>query len=211
MNLNFKSFDSWLLESKEEPTFNEIFRVKNKWVPVGKSDKKVLMDEFKKLIDHAYEPIGGHLKIKDTDDMLRDDWDVWWANDVDEDPDADVVFFGKRTPFGIKLVGVGHDGGRIARRESLLYRGHFLLQKGGYLETSDKPYMILHNKFNVPIIKDPKVVQAVLNKPIRWYGLHPKGKEGDPYGNDAWYSRKIGGKEVLKVLMGNPMIDVLKK
>ena len=207
---NFISIRDWLNEEEKPPTFNQIFRIKNKWVPIGKDAKKDLIQNFMDLVTHAYEPLGGHLKVDSTKDLSRDDWDVWWANDVDEDPDADVVFFGKRTPYGVKLVGVGHDGGFAARKEAMAHRGHILMKPGAYLETSSKPYMILYNKYNTNIVKDPKIIEAVLDKPIQWHGRHPKGKDGDPHGNDYWYSRKIGDKVVIKIMMGNPLIDGIK-
>ncbi|NJO89544.1 MAG: hypothetical protein HC831_11790 [Chloroflexia bacterium] len=216
--MKFEPLKSWVVEkgqeeksAKSEITFNDIFGVKNKWVPIAKNEREILADKFRQLVDHAYEPVGGHLKVNSTADILRDDWDVWYANDVDEDPDADVVFFGKRTPFGVKLIGAGHDGSRNARRESMLKRGHFLLGKGAYMESSHQPYMILSNKYNVNIIKDPKIVQAVLNKPIQWHGKHPEGKVGDPYDKPYWYTRQIGGVPKTKILLGNPILDALIK
>jgi len=74
-------------------TFNQIFNIKNKWVPVSQSNKEKLADEFMELVDIAYFDMGGHLKVKSAKDLIRSDWDVWYANDIDEDPHADVVFF----------------------------------------------------------------------------------------------------------------------
>jgi len=192
-------------------TFNQIFNIKNKWVPVSQSNKEKLADEFMELVDIAYFDMGGHLKVKSAKDLIRSDWDVWYANDIDEDPHADVVFFGKRTPFGVKVTGVGHDGGRQAKREAIYQRGNFLTKPGAYLEASGKPYMILRNKFNIGYIDDPSIVQTVLNKEIQWHGKHPGGKDKDPLQSNGWYSRKIGDKYVYKIMMGRPILnDIIK-
>ena len=210
--MEFESLHNWLSEQfgSGDITFNQLFRIKNKWVPVQQADKNDLVDDFFKLVDIAYAPIGGHLKVNGPEDLKREDWDVWHAIDIDEDPDADVVLFAKRTPFGVKLIGVGHDGAKKSRMEALYQRADFLGKNGTYLEASGKTYMILRNKFNIDIVRDPKVVQAVLDKPIQWHGRHPEGKNADPHQNDAWYSRKIGDKIVTKIMMGKPILDVLK-
>ncbi len=192
-------------------TFNQIFKVKNKWVPIQQTDKENLVSNFWELVEIAYHDMGGHLKVKNKEDLLRRDWDVWYANDVDEDPQADVVFFGKRTPFGVKVIGVGHDGGRQAKREAIFQRGNFLFKPGAYIEASGKPYMILRNKFNIGYINDPSIVQTVLNKEIKWHGKHPEGKDKDPLQSTGWYSRPIGGKWVYKIMMGKPNLDNIVK
>lgn len=204
--MKFESLHNWLAEEKKDVTFNQLFRIKNKWVPVSQSDRNDLADNFFNLVNIAYSPLGGHLKVENSEDLKREDWDVWHAIDLDDDPDADVVLFAKRTPFGVKLIGVGHDGAKKSRMQALYQRADFLGKKGTYLEASGKTYMILRNKYNISIVKDPSVVQAVLDKPIQWHGAHPEGKSGDPHGNPFWYTRKIGKKQVTKIMMGDPIL-----
>lgn len=37
---------------------------------------------------------------------------------------------------------------------------------------------------------------------MTWYGTHPDGQTV----GDGWYSRNLGGKEHLKILIGNPNV-----
>ena len=62
------------------------------------------------LVQNAYAPIGGHIKIKSPEDVLDSELTYWKVADVDEDPEIDVTTFGKNTKYGIKHTGIGHDG-----------------------------------------------------------------------------------------------------
>jgi hypothetical protein len=70
-----------------------------------------LAGEFFELISTAYSVIGGHAKIKSPEDVFGDpDWNYWEGLDIHGDEDFDMIMFGKKTKFGVKYSGVGHDG-----------------------------------------------------------------------------------------------------
>lgn len=186
-------------------SFYEIFKKKNKWTSVNSEQKKKLAHEFFELVKIAYYPIGGYLKIKNENDILSEDWNIWKAIDIDTDPQSDVVIFGKKTKYGVKLSGSGHDGNRESKR-AVLDETANLLNNDSFIEVSKKKYEILINKYKINIINDQQIVRKILRKKIEWFGNHPNGLKGDPYNKDGWYGREIGGKNEIKILMGNPKI-----
>lgn len=177
---------------------------KNKWILFNpRKYKEELKDELFDLIYNAYESIGGHAKIKTSDDVFSDpDWTYWSGNDIDEDPELDVIIFGQKTPFGIKLSGVGHDGEKESKKSFLARQSAELNLKGHFAEVSEKLAEILL-KQNVPVVNDQETVEKILGKSVQWLGKHPK----DPsMPGNGWYSRKIGGVEHEKILVGKPKV-----
>ena len=47
-------------------------------------------------------------------------------------------------------------------------------------------------------------VEALLGKTVEWVGRHPEEKYAERYGpeHEGWYTRVIGGKPHLKILLG---------
>lgn len=187
----FKTFEQFITE-KFNLKFADIFKVKNKWVDVDENEKKELSEQFYQLINIAYAPIGGHLKVKSAKDLIQQDWNVWQAIDFDSDPDAEVVVFGKRTPYGIKWAGVGHDGSKQSKKLYLTHKQASLQKKGNYGEVSEKLADILTSK-GVPFLTDPQEIEKVLGKKIEFLGQSTEGHMGD-----GWYVRNIGGPESTK-------------
>ena len=113
---------------------------KNKWEEINpQKHPDELAREFFKLIDIAYKPIGGHIKVNSPKDVFKDPkWNYWKIVDVDDDPDADVVIFGNKGKYGIKTSGVGHDGGKQAKKAYLDDKGKEFNKKGFYGEVSKK-------------------------------------------------------------------------
>tara|TARA_R110000796_G_scaffold126793_7_gene241809 strand:+ start:1796 stop:2389 length:594 start_codon:yes stop_codon:yes gene_type:complete len=178
---------------------------KNKWTkftPDKIKDKDGLSDEFIELIKTAYAPIGGHVKFQNKEDVFNDkSIEFWEGVDLHDSPDFDVIVFGKNTKYGVKLTGVGHDGQKDSKREYLQSKIKMLSKTGYFNEISGKLADILISK-DVPFVTDEKDVEKVLGKKIEWHGKHPDGKsEGD-----GWYTRKIAGKEHIKILAGKPKI-----
>jgi hypothetical protein len=160
-----------------------------------------LAGEFFDLISTAYATIGGHAKIKSPDDVFSDpEWNYWEGIDIHGDQDFDIVMFGKKTKFGIKYSGVGHDGSSAAKREYIAARGKDLNKLGFYIEVSGRIADILLGSYNVPVVSDEKTVEKVLGKKVDWIGT----KEGTL--GTGWYSRRLGGKMHDKILLGNPKI-----
>jgi hypothetical protein len=160
-----------------------------------------LSGEFYDLIATAYAEIGGHAKITSPSAVFSDpDWNYWEGLDIHGDNDFDMVMFGKKTRFGIKYSGVGHDGSKDAKRAYISARGKDLNKPGYYIEVSGKIADILIGKYNVPVVSDQETVEKVLGKKIEWLG-NIKGELGD-----GWYSRKLGGTSHTKVLIGKPKV-----
>ena len=196
-----KSFNDWLLES----TSGEIFKPKRgKVVKFDYKKYPELADEFFNLIQTAYAEIGGHVKILTPDDVFKDpDWNWWAGEDVHGSPDFDLIMFGKKTKYGIKYAGVGHDGSKTAKKEYLEQRGKDLKTLGYYVEVSGKIAEILMNKYNVPVVTDKETVEKVLGKEVDWHGQNPE----DPNAaGDGWYGRIIGGHSHNKILLGKPKV-----
>ena len=172
---------------------------KDQYVSLDSSDvedaKEVLFD----LIQTAYAPIGGHLNFKSPNDVLDPELDHWVAADIDADPEIDVTFFGRETPYGIKHTGMGHDGERENIKKLLITKTAELKKPGNYVELSGAAFDSFHGKGGVPIIDDEATVRKVLQKDIEWHGAHPTGTKP----GNGWYTRTIGGKPVTKILVGN--------
>lgn len=184
-----------------ERSSSEIPKKKYQWVQVDPKDYDDLKDEFFELIQTAYKEIGGHLKVKDSDDVFTQDWNVFKAVDIDNKPDFEVVRFGTTTQFGQKSAGVGHDGSKEAKRTYIKSLADDLHKRGYYVEVSGKIAEILINKYDVQVINDPFVIETIVGRTVEYIGKI-KNTPGD-----GWYSRKIGGKQVNKILVGRPLIN----
>jgi hypothetical protein len=175
---------------------------KNKYIEPSDSQKDELKQTLFKLIQTAYAPIGGHLKFKTPDDIKDPDLKYWKMADIDQDPEIDVVYFGKKTPFGIKHTGIGHDGEKPNIKKLLIKKSAELRTSGNYVEVSKGAFDSFVGKGKVPIIDDEETVRKVLgdrrSKETTWHGEHPKGT----YPGNGWYTRIIGGKEVIKTMIG---------
>jgi hypothetical protein len=175
---------------------------KNKYIEPTTTDKEELKQTLFNLIQTAYAPIGGHLKFKTPDDIKDPDLKYWKMADIDQDPEIDVVYFGKKTPFGIKHTGIGHDGEKPNIKNLLIKKSGELKKSGNYVEVSKGAFDSFVGKGKVPIIDDEETVRKILgdkrSKETTWHGEHPKGT----YPGNGWYTRKIGGKQVTKTLIG---------
>ena len=176
---------------------------KNKYIEPTTTDKEELKQTLFNLIQTAYAPIGGHLKFKSPDDIKDPDLKYWKMADIDDDPEIDVVYFGKKTPFGVKHTGMGHDGEKSNIKNLLIKKSAELKRPGNYVEVSKGAFDSFVGKGNVPIIDDEETVRKVLGQrrsdQTIWHGKHPKGKKP----GNGWYTRKIGGREVDKTMIGN--------
>jgi len=195
---NVKLFEQFIAEK----TSGEIFKPKRgKPTKFDHTKYPELSGEFYDLIATAYAEIGGHAKIKSPTDVFSDpSWNYWQGIDIHGDTDFDIIMFGKKTKFGVKYSGVGHDGTNAAKSAYVTSRGTDLNKPGFYVEVSGKLANILISKYNVPVVSDEATVEKVLGKPVNWIG----SKEGEP--GDGWYSRKIGGSKHDKILIGRPKV-----
>lgn len=195
-----KSLNTYLEEKYSETMGLQ----KWKWTKIDPKEHPELEDEFFELINIAYSAIGGHSKINRPSDVFKDkDWNYWKIIDIDDVPDADIVVFGKKTRYGIKYSGVGHDGSREAKREYLDARGRDLKMKGYYGEVSLKFAEILLKKYKVPTVDNKADVEKILGKEVEWHGKHPTDKTMP---GEGWYTRKIAGHPHLKIMVGRPKV-----
>lgn len=173
---------------------------KGEYVTPKQSEKSDLKNHLYDLIQNAYSSIGGHLKITSPDDITTSQLQHWKVADIDADPEIDVVYFGKETPFGVKHTGMGHDGERSNIKNLLIRKSDTLKKPGNYVEVSGAAFDSFVNKGGVPIIDDEQIVRKMLGdkRSITWHGVHPdKTRKGN-----GWYTRTIGGKAVTKTMAG---------
>jgi hypothetical protein len=97
---------------------------------------------------------------------------------------------------------MGHDGEKPNIKNLLIKKSAELKRSGNYVEVSKGAFDSFVKKGGVPIIDDEETVRKVLgdkrSKETTWHGEHPKGT----YPGNGWYTRKIGGKQVIKTLIG---------
>ena len=153
------------------------------------------------MIDKTYKNIGGYPDFKKSTD-LPDNHTDWYAADVDKDPDADITTFGKSKAGNFKLTGAASDGSEPAKAFLVKKLGKLLKTSGNYAEASDALAHVMITRKKVPYVADTESIQKLLpGKSFTFIGEHPDGKYP---GYNGWYTRNIAGKELLKIILGNP-------
>lgn len=85
---------------------------KNTWVNIS-ATRKEFGSEIVSLIVNAYKNVP-HGNLESPLTTLHDSSvDFWLGNDLDDDPDCDVILYGKNTRYGVKIIGMGQ--GRTGR------------------------------------------------------------------------------------------------
>ena len=188
---------------KLKDILKELDLPKGKYVEPTADDVDELKKDLFTLLSNAYAPIGGHLKYKTPDSIKDPNLKYWRVADIDADPEIDVIYFGKKTPYGVKHTGMGHDGDRDNIKKLLIKKSATLKEKGNYVEVSGAAFDSFVGKGGVPIIDDEELVRKVLgdkrSKETTWHGKHPNTTTK----GNGWYSRSIGGKTVVKTMIGN--------
>jgi len=166
--------------------------LENNWRPLTSTEVETDKDELFKMIDTAYAPLGGHPNVTNAND-IKSAAQGYEVIDLDDDPEDDAVIMMKKRAGGTKLVGMGHDGSKSAKRAAVAKTVNSLNKNGYYIEVSGKILDILKAK-GVAIVNDEETVVAALKgKEIVWHG-------------DGSYDRVIGGQKHRKVLMGKPIV-----
>jgi hypothetical protein len=180
---------------------------KNKWTNLTVDDLRkdpALQDELFELIENAYRPIGGHIKLRKPVDLLGGEVVLFETSDVDSDPEPDAVNLIDTKPAGEKYVGTGHDDTPAGKKAALGEMGKNLKSSGIFAEVSGAPAHVLITRYKVPTVDDEESVRKALKgKKIEWVGAHPKGKYPN---NLGWYYRDFAGKKFLKILVGRPKV-----
>lgn len=183
---------------------------KDSWEQLTKSDiakNPEIADEIIDIVNLSYADIGGHANYKRAEDILNDPDDLLFSLiDLDDDPYVDASKIAKKTKFGLKSILSATDGSPNARTSLSNKTGEVLNSHGNYAEVSGKMANLAIKKHNAPIVSDEKTVRTVLGpgKEITWIGEDPTGYFPGVYG---WYSRKIGGHEHVKIMVGLPDIS----
>jgi hypothetical protein len=165
--------------------------LENSWRPLTSTEVDNDKEELFKMIDTAYAPLGGHPNVTQAND-IKSAAQGYTVIDLDDDPEDDAVIMTKQKAGGTKLVGMGHDGTKPAKR-AISKTVNDLNKNGYYIEVSGKILDILKAK-GVAIVDDEATVKAALKgKDIKWHG-------------DGSYDRNLGGKTHRKVMMGKPNV-----
>jgi hypothetical protein len=184
-----------LMRLIRETNFFDRFKRKNKWMELLRTDKERLKQELFVLVNNSYAPLGGHPRISGVDSILDPQLTYWEGVDDDNDPNADAVLFGKETPYGVKISGMGQDGGSRAKSDLVNKLVAQLKRPGYWIEVSDRPAEILLGK-GAPYLDDQKKVEKIFNQEVEW--LNDKG----------WYIRTVNsaGKRHKEIVMGKPKV-----
>lgn len=189
------------------PMMNEDFSddyQSGKWHSLSPEELKKypeVIENLFKIIDKSYSYLGGHVDLKEPDDLFKHGVSVYSLIDVDGDGSIEAARLSKKTNFGNKGYATATDGSQDGRQQILSKIQKDLSTQGFYAEVSGKMAHILVNKLNVPYVSNEETVRKILGKPIEWIGKHESGV-GD---SDGWYYRTLGdGKKHEKILVGIP-------
>ncbi len=167
-----------------------------------------LADQIFDLIQNAYADVEiepgkfGNVKVQNAKDLPAG-YTNMTASDIDSDDDPDY-FRGAKDRGGRNKLGiVGHDGSPAAIK-LYLDKTAELLKSGSMAEMSGKIAHIMITRYGVPAVTDQASVESMIGKPVEWVGQHPEDKYASRYGDQyhGWYSRKIGSKSHMKILLG---------
>jgi len=179
-----KVFEEWLSEAFADKYGKHIY------AELQHGDLADYGETIIDLIKNAYADKGGSNELKTQSDLKNTDLTYWVAKDLDNDPDADVVFGGKTTPAGIKMVIMGQDGSREAKSDAVKKLIDLMKTRGFYAEMDPD----LAQKLGLTRIKGEDRIIKILKKDIK-------------YSSDGTYKRDITGLGTkTKVLVGIPKI-----
>ena len=160
---------------------------KNKWSDLNKAELEQFKQDLVDIVKNAYSKLGGHPAVKSTSD-IPGEIQIWQAIDVDDDPDADATIGYKKRPAGNKMVVMGQDGSKAAKKAVIVQLLKYLKKKGWYAEVSKE----LVDKFGfIPVTDQSRVQKILKGKDIEWLG-------------NGYYNRSIGGRSRKKAIVGNP-------
>lgn len=163
---------------------------KNKYVELDKNQLKQHAQTIFDLITASYKSKGGNPAITSNLDIIRGDINIWYAADVDKDPEVDTAIGVKKKPAGFKLTTMGQDGSSVAKKSVVDKASQLLRKRGFYAEMSPD----LAQKFQLNPIEDENVIKSVVDKKdIKFTG-------------NGLYTRSIDGVTRTKVLVGQPYV-----
>jgi len=190
---NWKSHDKVLtFEDQFRP---DLAKKPKTWYKLDTKSVLKISDNVIDLVQTAYKKTPDGSFVNNKSDLNSS---VFWnAIDVDGSEDADAVIFGRKSPNGIKIQGMGHDGDRKSIDAVLVRLSKVLKQKGYWVEASDALEHVFY-KMGVPYISSEKVAQSIFPNS----DLKMTGKKGQ-------YTRKLqNGKVIQETIFGNPKTSV---
>jgi hypothetical protein len=150
------SFKQFITEKK----FQDISKgQKDKWFEINTKDLDPETDinaELFGLIDKSYSYLGGHVGYKKARDIPHsaspdpNDVILWYATDIDDDPEPDIVTAMKKTKFGLKSIMGATDTSSKAKVEYINNLISRINSPGNYGEVSGSIGHILLKKYKVP-------------------------------------------------------------
>jgi len=182
-----------ILKEIEVEFIPDIAKKSKTWYMLDTKEVLKISDNVIDLIQTAYAKTSDGSFVNSKSDIARSYF--WTAISWDELPDADAIIFGRKSPQGIKIQGIGHDGQKQSR-EFVIKRLVKLLNTTGYwVEASDAMEHVLY-KNSVPYISDENKAQKVFpNSNLTMIG--DKGK----------YQRRLeNGKKIKETIFGKPKI-----
>jgi hypothetical protein len=163
---------------------------KNKYVELDKEQLKKHAQEIFDMITASYKSKGGNPAFGNVADVMGTEISVWYAADVDNEPDADTAIGVKKKPAGFKLTAMGQDGTPPAKKSLINKVSQLLRTRGFYSELSPD----MAEKFNLEPIEDEDVIKSVI------------AKDDIKFTGNGLYTRTIDGQLRTKVLVGEPHI-----
>jgi len=195
-----------ILTEKFYDIVRSVGKDKNDWIDLEKHPiKKKIEADFPTrknifdLVDYAYRTALGepHVGINSPNDVVGKEYDYWEAIDINNDPLADAVLFGK-SRFGVKISGIGHNGEKMSKSKAIQYIIDKLKLPGYWVEASSPIADILKTK-GAPIFTDRNKIQKLFKNSefIQWY-------------DDGSYNRIINNKlrnsSTREYVFGHPKI-----
>ena len=187
-----------------------------------------LRDEVFDLVDRSYAYLGGNVDIRQPDDLMdpkQNDYDPFYAWDIDQDPEPDVVRGCKSKSGSMKMCMSANDGSPEALSHSKGDTVNRLTPGVGqdhWAEMSGRSASMAM-KAGVPAITDEETARRFINKPdVTWHGEHPFFKDPSnpiyaglaieaqkskqratfPGQYDGWYERMLGDEIHVKMVFG---------
>lgn len=149
----------------------DVVKSKKIWYLIDTKKILKISDNIIDLIQTAYKNTDYGSFVNNEEDMLRSS--DWFAIDIDNDPDADAVVFGRKTKFGLKIQGIGHDGKSMSKKIVLDKLYSLLNRDGFWIETSDKLEHLLY-KNNIPYLEDIEKIKILFPESV----IHMDGDKG---------------------------------
>ena len=191
--------------------FNDILNVthksKGEWVDMSEPEVKDLVKKDPVTKKNIYDLItGAYVKalgepnksIQSPNDVASEKYPYWEAINIDDDPDADAVLFGKQKN-GVKISGIGHDGEQWSK-SLLIHRLIKVLNTNGYWIEASEPVSDVLKRGNAPIVSDRDKIKKLFPDSTEW-----------EFFDDGSYTRNLPGdsmhsKTSKEYVFGNPKI-----